>query len=140
MEVDKRPKIRATIQVPLPVGHLVSYHFLFQTFSMQLKFILTPFLSTPSVLVPWRRWVSCCTWATLSLSPEISSGLSSQCQAYTLCMTLSIQGLSSFQNCSFAIALASHSVKPQLLSMTPSYLQNQYHLGDSFITKSSYPT
>jgi hypothetical protein len=29
-------------------------------------------------------------------------------------------------------ALASHSAKPQLLSMTPSSLQNQYHLDDSY--------
>jgi hypothetical protein len=27
---------------------------------------------------------------------------------------------------------ASHNTKPQLLSMTPSYLQNQYHFGDSY--------
>lgn len=31
-----------------------------------------------------------------------------------------------------------HSAKPQLLSMTTSYLQNQYHLGDLHITKSGF--
>jgi hypothetical protein len=29
-------------------------------------------------------------------------------------------------------SMASHSAKPQLLCMTPSCLQNQYHLGNSF--------
>jgi hypothetical protein len=28
--------------------------------------------------------------------------------------------------------MASHSAEPQLLCMTPSCFQNQYHLGDSF--------
>jgi len=28
--------------------------------------------------------------------------------------------------------MASHSAEPQLLFMTPSCLQNQYHLGDSY--------
>ncbi|KAL6057987.1 hypothetical protein STEG23_015855 [Scotinomys teguina] len=32
--------------------------------------------------------------------------------------------------------MASHSAEPQLLSMTPSCLQNQYHLGDSHTTPS----
>ena len=34
-------------------------------------------------------------------------------------------------------SLASHNVKPQLLSMTPSCLQNQYYLGDSHTLPSS---
>lgn len=34
-------------------------------------------------------------------------------------------------------SLASHSAKPQLLSMTSSYLQNQYHLGDFYTLPST---
>ena len=36
--------------------------------------------------------------------------------------------------------LASHKAKPRLLSMIPSCLQNQYHLGDLHMTKFSYST
>jgi hypothetical protein len=33
-------------------------------------------------------------------------------------------------------SLDSHSAEPQLLSMTPSCFQNQYHLGDSYTLSS----
>jgi hypothetical protein len=33
-------------------------------------------------------------------------------------------------------SMASHSVEPQLLFLTPSCLQNQYHLGDPYILPS----
>jgi hypothetical protein len=51
-----------------------------------------------------------------------------------LCMTPSVLG------CQLQLrvhlhqwpSMASHSTKPQLLFMTPSCIQNQYHLGDSY--------
>jgi hypothetical protein len=33
--------------------------------------------------------------------------------------------------------MASHSDKPQMFFMTPSWLQNQYHLGDSYTLPST---
>jgi hypothetical protein len=33
--------------------------------------------------------------------------------------------------------MVSHSAKPQLFFMMPSYLQNQYHLGNSYILSST---
>jgi hypothetical protein len=89
--------------------------------------IHSSFLSS-AVLVPecWglqNAGVSCCNWAVLPLSPEVSSGLSSQCQSSTLCMILSTQGFNGSQDFfAHCLALASHNGKPQLLPKTHSCL------------------
>ena len=73
--------------------------------------------------------VFCCNQA----SSRASHRLSLCCQAKLLCM-IPVLGcqlqlrLHLYQ----WLSLASHSAKPQLLSMSPSYLQNQYHQGNSY--------
>lgn len=75
----------------------------------------------PMVLTSKNAGVSCCNWA--ALLPVASSGLSSWCQASILPTTFQTRGFHCYSSCAFTSGLS--SARLQLLSMTPSHLQNQ---------------
>jgi hypothetical protein len=86
------------------------------------------------VIFPWywhfqNNGVLCCNWATLS--PVTYHRLSLWCQASTSLHDPFSPGPSTDTKAAPS-PMASHSAKPQLLSMIPSCIQNQYHLGNSY--------
>lgn len=86
----------------------------------------------PMVLASPKCWVFCYNWA--AHSPLLGSLHGAKPQL--LCMTLSVLSLQLllWLHLHQWPLLASPGVKPQLLSMAPSCLQNQYHQGDSYTT------